>query len=177
MSSCTYTYKNCELAGVFQLQQCRKQEKAIKRLLYKAHLDTHRTRKLQTGFAPALSASFPCRVHDVDPHHCTPALGCSSTSLRWCRCSNKPDKPEDHSALMAELTYFVQCHTCRTKKKELCLHCFMTWHCSVFGDSKPSRGISDPLMSPRAVHMQTHTHREQLWFCCCYFIHNATQLQ
>lgn len=46
----------------------------------------------------------------------------------------------------------------RAKKNKLCLHCFMSLHCSVLGDSKPSRGISDPFMSPRVVHKQTHTH-------------------
>lgn len=132
--------------------------------MYKAHPDTHRTRKFQTGFAPAVSAGFPFRVN-VDLHHCTPALGCSPISLRWCCCSNQPDKPEDHSAVTAGWpTLCSVTHIGRTKKNKLCLHCFTPLHCSVFGDSKPSCGVRDPFMSPGTVHKQTHTHahREQL---------------
>lgn len=83
---------------------------------------------------------------------------------------------------MTELTYLVQCHTCtQGKEKQVASSLFYVMHCSVLGDSKPSHGISDPFMSPRAVLKQTHTHahREQLclfilvWGFFCYFIHNA----
>lgn len=140
--------------------------------MYKAQPDTHGTRKFQAGFAPA---SFHHRVHDVDLHHCTPALGCSYTSLRLCCCSNQPDKPGDHSALWQSWpTLCSFTHVGRTKKNKLCLHCSMPLHCSVLSDSKPSHGVSDPFMSPRAVHKQTHTdaHREQLclFILVCVFI-------
>lgn len=45
---------------------------------------------------------------------------------------------------------------------------------TMFGDGKPSRGLADPMTSPRGVCAQTHTRNKPVFFGVVVFIHNVT---
>lgn len=110
-----------------------------------------------------MSTSFPCREYNVDLCHCIPALGWSSTSLKWC--INWSKQTSLKTTLLCWQSWPTLCsvtHYRKDKEEQVLSSLFHATALTalLFGDSKLfyTHGIADPLMSPRGMHMQTHIH-------------------